>query len=97
MVLPSNGFEADVVVVGAGPVGLTLAIALGHRGVRTILLERKEAPEFLPKMERCNARTLEIFRRMGLADKIRAARAFIRAPVHARAGPTLPPENRTKR
>jgi 2-polyprenyl-6-methoxyphenol hydroxylase-like FAD-dependent oxidoreductase len=43
------------------------------RGVRCTLVEQKEAPQFLPKMERCNARTMEIFRRMGLADRIRAA------------------------
>ena len=73
MVLPSPPPEAEVLVVGAGPVGLILTIALGQRGVRTILVERKPAPEFLPKMERCNARTLEIFRRMGLAEKVRAA------------------------
>ena len=68
-----GGLETEVLVVGAGPVGLTLTIALGQRGIRTTLIERKPAPEFLPKMERCNARTLEIFRRMGLADKVRAA------------------------
>jgi len=38
-----------------------------------MLVERKPAPQFLPKMERCNARTMEIFRRMGLAAKVRAA------------------------
>jgi 2-polyprenyl-6-methoxyphenol hydroxylase-like FAD-dependent oxidoreductase len=65
--------DTEVVIVGAGPVGLTLAIDLGRRGIRCTLVERKEAPEFLPKMERCNARTMEIFRRMGLAGKIRAA------------------------
>src|SRR5262245_17207238 len=63
----------DVLVVGAGPVGLTLAVDLGRRGVRCALVEKKPAPEFLPKMERCNARTMEIFRRMGVADQIRAA------------------------
>jgi 2-polyprenyl-6-methoxyphenol hydroxylase-like FAD-dependent oxidoreductase len=63
----------EVLVVGAGPVGLTLAIDLGRRGVRCTLIEKKPAPEFLPKMERCNARTMEIFRRMGLAEKVRAA------------------------
>jgi 2-polyprenyl-6-methoxyphenol hydroxylase-like FAD-dependent oxidoreductase len=63
----------DVLIVGAGPVGLTLAIDLGRRGIRCTLIEQKEAPQFLPKMERCNARTMEIFRRMGLAAKIRAA------------------------
>jgi 2-polyprenyl-6-methoxyphenol hydroxylase-like FAD-dependent oxidoreductase len=65
--------ESQVIIVGAGPVGLTLAIDLGRRGVRCVLLEQKEAPAFLPKMERCNARTMELYRRIGLADKIRAA------------------------
>jgi 2-polyprenyl-6-methoxyphenol hydroxylase-like FAD-dependent oxidoreductase len=65
--------RTDVLVVGAGPVGLALAVDLGRRGVRCTVIEQKAAPEFLPKMERCNARTMEIFRRMGLAEKIRAA------------------------
>src|SRR6185503_6281537 len=65
--------DTDVLIVGAGPVGLVLAVDLGQRGVRCTLLERKPAPQFLPKMERCNARTMEIFRRMGLAGKVRAA------------------------
>jgi len=65
--------DTDVLIVGAGPVGLTLAVDLGMRGVRCTLVEQKDAPQFLPKMERCNARTMEIYRRMGLADRIRAA------------------------
>jgi hypothetical protein len=65
--------DTEVLIVGGGPVGLTLAVDLGRRGVRCILVEKKEAPEFLPKMERCNARTMEIFRRLGLAEHIRAA------------------------
>ena len=65
--------DTQVLVVGGGPIGLTLAIDLGIRGVRCTLIEQKEAPQFLPKMERCNARTMEIFRRMGIADKVRAA------------------------
>jgi 2-polyprenyl-6-methoxyphenol hydroxylase-like FAD-dependent oxidoreductase len=65
--------DTDVLVVGAGPTGLTLAIDLGKRGVRCILIEQKESPAFLPKMERANARTMEIYRRMGLSQKIRAA------------------------
>src|SRR6204780_4933538 len=63
----------QVLIVGAGPVGLTLAVDLGMRGVRCTLVEQKAAPQFLPKMERCNARSMEIFRRMRLADRIRAA------------------------
>jgi len=65
--------HTQALIVGGGPVGLTLAIDLGRRGVRCTLIEQKEAPQFLPKMERCNARTMEIFRRMGIADRVRAA------------------------
>ena len=65
--------NSEVLIVGGGPTGLTLAIALGRYGVRCTLIERKDAPQFLPKMERCNARTMEIYRRMGLANRVREA------------------------
>ena len=65
--------DTQVLVVGAGPVGLTLAIDLGRRGVRCEIIEQKPEPAFLPKMERINARSMELYRRMGLAPRIRAA------------------------
>ena len=65
--------DSEVLIVGAGPTGLTLAIDLGRRGIKCILIEQKERPAFLPKMERVNARTMEIYRRLGLAQQIRAA------------------------
>jgi 2-polyprenyl-6-methoxyphenol hydroxylase-like FAD-dependent oxidoreductase len=65
--------DSEVLIVGAGPTGLTLALDLGRRGIRCILIEQKERPAFLPKMERINARSMEIYRRMGLAQHIRAA------------------------
>jgi 2-polyprenyl-6-methoxyphenol hydroxylase-like FAD-dependent oxidoreductase len=65
--------DTQVLIAGAGPTGLTLAVDLGLRGVRCTLIEQKPAPQFLPKMERCNARSMEIYRRMGIAEKIRAA------------------------
>src|SRR5262245_58440989 len=64
--------DTDVLIAGAGPTGLTLAVDLGLRGVRCTIIEQKEAPQFLPKMERVNARSMEIFRRMGIAETIRA-------------------------
>jgi 2-polyprenyl-6-methoxyphenol hydroxylase-like FAD-dependent oxidoreductase len=78
---PGRFVDTEVVIVGAGPVGLTLAVDLGRRGVRCILIEQKDAPQFLPKMERCNARTMEIYRRMGLAQKIRDAGFPRNAPM----------------
>ena len=63
----------EVLIVGGGPVGLTLAIDLGKRGIDCVLIEQKDAPQFLPKMERANARTMEMYRRIGLAEPIRKA------------------------
>src|SRR5918996_3452905 len=65
--------DTDVLIIGAGPAGLTLALDLGRRGIRCALIEQKSAPHMWPKMERCNARSMEIYRRLGLAEKIRAA------------------------
>jgi len=65
--------DAQVLIVGAGPVGLTMAIELGRRGIEVALVDKRPGFGKLPKMERCNARTMENFRRMGIADEIRAA------------------------
>src|ERR1700754_4758441 len=62
----------DVIIAGAGPVGLTLAIDLGRRGVRCLLIERDATPAPWPKMDRSNARTMEFYRRIGIADRVRA-------------------------
>ena len=65
--------DTQVLIVGGGPVGLTLAVDLGRRGIRCTLVEKNAAPLGYPKMERCNPRTMEIFRRLGLAQTIRDA------------------------
>ena len=85
--------DSEVIIVGAGPVGLTLAIDLGKRGIRCTLIERKDAPAFLPKMERCNARTMEMYRRIGLAEPIRAVglRADVPMDVFIVLSMTEPP------
>ncbi len=62
----------DVVVAGAGPVGLTLAIDLGRRGIRALLLEKSPTTLPYPKMDRSNARTMEFYRRIGILDRVRA-------------------------
>src|SRR5664280_333210 len=66
--------ESDVLIVGAGPVGLTLASDLAWRGIDVTVVETRERaapPE--PKCNHVAARTMEIFRRLGVADKVRNA------------------------
>jgi 2-polyprenyl-6-methoxyphenol hydroxylase-like FAD-dependent oxidoreductase len=63
--------EFDVCVVGAGPVGLTLSLDLAKRGVNVALLDKELGAGPWPKMERCNARSMEIYRRLGLHEEIR--------------------------
>jgi 2-polyprenyl-6-methoxyphenol hydroxylase-like FAD-dependent oxidoreductase/sugar lactone lactonase YvrE len=69
----SNAFAAPVLIVGAGPVGITLAMDLAWRGVRSIVIEARATLPASPRCNTTNARTMEIFRRLGCADAVRAA------------------------
>jgi 2-polyprenyl-6-methoxyphenol hydroxylase-like FAD-dependent oxidoreductase len=64
-----------VLIAGAGPVGLTLALELGWRGVPCTLVEPNEEFSGNPKAKTVHQRTLELFRRWGrdVPDKLRAA------------------------
>jgi len=66
--------ETSVMIVGGGPVGLCLAIDLAWRGVDSVVIERRHPGE--PPSVKCNhvsSRTMEIFRRLDLAQEVRAA------------------------
>src|SRR3954465_7876379 len=66
--------DTHVLIVGAGPVGLTLAIDLAWRGIDVTVVEtRAPAAPPEPKCNHVAARTMEIFRRLGIATKIRDA------------------------
>ena len=65
-----------MVVVGAGPVGLALAIELGQRGVPCVLAERNDREGYAPRAKTTNVRTRTHLRRWGIADKLAAASPF---------------------
>jgi putative polyketide hydroxylase len=62
-----------VLIVGAGPVGLTAALLLARQGVRSVLVERHAGTSIHPRAKVINTRTMEIFRLMGLKERIRTA------------------------
>jgi 2-polyprenyl-6-methoxyphenol hydroxylase-like FAD-dependent oxidoreductase len=67
-------YDADVIIVGAGPVGLVAAMDLDGRGIPVILVEQR--PFLQPPSVKCNhvaARTMERFRRLGVVAQVRAA------------------------
>ena len=63
--------EADVVIVGYGPVGATLANLLGLRGVRTLVLERESSVYHLPRAVHFDDEVMRVFETLGLSDAIR--------------------------
>jgi 2-polyprenyl-6-methoxyphenol hydroxylase-like FAD-dependent oxidoreductase len=70
----SSSISTQVLVVGGGPVGLTLAMELAARGIRTVVAERRRAGEPPSvKSNHVSARSMEIFRRLGLAATLRSA------------------------
>jgi 2-polyprenyl-6-methoxyphenol hydroxylase-like FAD-dependent oxidoreductase len=68
--------DVDVLVVGAGPVGLAAAIELGMRGVRVFVAERNDRGGTAPRAKTTNVRTRTHFRRWGIADRLAAEAPF---------------------
>ena len=62
-----------VLIVGAGPVGLATAVEIGRRGVAATIVERRERGGHQPRAKTTHVRTVEHFRRWGIAEKLRAA------------------------
>ncbi|RYD26094.1 MAG: FAD-binding protein, partial [Lysobacteraceae bacterium] len=68
--------ETTVLVVGAGPAGLSLAIELGSRGISVVVIERELRGGVAPRAKTSNVRTRSLLRRWGIADTLAAASPF---------------------
>ena len=61
--------DTDVLVVGAGPTGLMLAIQLVRRDVRVHIIDRNPGPSLETRALGVQARTLEIYSKLGIVDR----------------------------
>jgi 2-polyprenyl-6-methoxyphenol hydroxylase-like FAD-dependent oxidoreductase len=81
--------SCDVLAVGAGPTGLTLAVELRRRGVDVLLIDALEAPQHWDRATVVHPRSLEIFEALGIVDEFLAAGAPQRAARLHSAGEVL--------
>ena len=65
--------EADVLIIGAGPAGLALAIEMGRLGIECMIVERNDRVGYSPRAKTTNVRTREHLRRWGIAENLRKA------------------------
>jgi 2-polyprenyl-6-methoxyphenol hydroxylase-like FAD-dependent oxidoreductase len=64
--------QTQVLIAGGGPVGLTSALELARHGVRCMVVNDQPETALHPKANAINARSMEHFRRYGIASKLRA-------------------------
>jgi 2-polyprenyl-6-methoxyphenol hydroxylase-like FAD-dependent oxidoreductase len=69
--MSSDITNVEVLIIGGGPVGLVSAIQLGRAGIKTLLLERRATFSVHAKAGGIHARTMEIYRQLGLASIVR--------------------------
>src|SRR5438876_155889 len=72
METPMTDENVPVLIVGAGPVGLSTAVFLGRHGIPTMVVEKRGETSGLPRAPGLQARTMELFRAAGLGKEIRA-------------------------
>lgn len=65
-----SSFDTDIVIVGAGPVGLMCAYLGQHCGLRTVVLDKSSEPLQVGRADALNARTLQLLEVVGLFDDL---------------------------
>lgn len=67
-----NPNDVQVLIIGGGPVGLTMGLLLAQQGVRSMIIEQKDETSRAPRAHVLNRRTIEVYRELGLDNEILA-------------------------
>jgi putative polyketide hydroxylase len=67
--------HVPVLIVGGGIVGLSASLFLSHHGIASLLVERHPSTSIHPRARGVNARTMELYRELGIDEAVRAAGA----------------------
>ena len=70
IIRPPSVREIQVLIVGAGPTGLVLALWLTHQGIRIRIIDKAAEPGTTSRAIVVQARTLEFYRQIGIADEV---------------------------
>ncbi len=62
--------QPQVIIVGAGPTGLVLALSLARQGVRPLIIDQAEGSGTASRAMAVHARTLEFYRQFGFAEEV---------------------------
>jgi len=79
--------DTEVLIVGAGPTGLMAGVVLARRGISAVVIDRKAGPTRESRALAVQARTMEIYDQLGLAEKVLAG-AFPATRLQIGGGPT---------
>jgi putative polyketide hydroxylase len=90
--MQSDRTTCDVLIVGAGPAGLTAASALARYGIDVLVVERHDGISPFPKATAVSVRTMELLRIWGLEQAVRAGAMPVRCGVRVSAHTLIDPQ-----
>ena len=67
--------RVPVLIIGGGIVGLSASLCLSYHGIHSMLIERHTGTSIHPRARSVNARTMEVYRRLGIEELVRDAGA----------------------
>ncbi|KAF2714057.1 FAD-binding monooxygenase-like protein [Pleomassaria siparia CBS 279.74] len=81
--------HVPILIIGGGIVGLTASLFLSQQGIKSIVVERHAETSIHPRARSVNARTMELFRHLGIDDRVREAGASLSPTMGIYSGHTL--------